>query len=183
MNTVASIKTRDNGSPVVEEQVKVEIISLPIAKESIDYLYVYFSSPEIVASSASGMSGNFIYRFTESFLTGMSICYVPVVDNMVFAGLFYGNYVGKDRLDCHQGIFNQFKGLGMKTIALCCHKVFKETKVRQLVGYVPCDNRASLFCATHGAGFRIVGKMPNYYQNGDVFTDAWMIIKERDHGH
>ena len=185
MTTQAPAKRRNGQAKktlrVSPRDVEINLERLDVSADSFDFITQHFQRPEIEKSAVDGGRGGwFIYNFIQAFVQGLNVCYVPVVDGRYRAGMFFGCVSGKAKLECHQGIYNEFKGFGVASIRMCIKQCFDDfDTLTHLVGYIPVHNRPSLLCAKHG-GFDVIGKMPNHQVYNGFPTDAWIVVKERD---
>lgn len=179
MDVKVSVKPGGNGQIKASVIPEIVIARLGNDPESKDFLYRFFTDPEIWDSLCDeDRNYAFIHDFTNSMVLGQNCCLVPYVDGNPI-GMFYGYMMNGSILEVHQGLFKQYRGkIGFRAQKMCLDRAFEDTGANALMGLVEVSNKPAWFAALH-SGFKIQGKIKDYYLRNGESEDVYILIRER----
>ena len=169
--------TRNNGK--VHGGDQLEVIQLVYCEAAVNFIHRFFHEPSIWRNLCdTDRNAAFVYDFIDNFRSGRNICFVPVVGDEPI-GMFYCYFMNASILEAHQGVFDKFrKAWSMKAVKACTKKGFEVTGAHSAMGLIPVCSKPSVYCAQH-AGFKIQGKIRDYYKIDGILKDVYILVKEK----
>lgn len=174
------INTDDASSTQSEAKEELSVVQLVYCEAAVNFIHRFFHEPSIWRNLCDDdMNAAFVYDFIDHFRSGRNLCFVPAVGTEAI-GMFYCYFMNASILEAHQGVFAKYrKKWSMKAVKACTEKGFEVTGAHSAMGLIPVENKPSVYCAQH-AGFKIQGKIRDYYKIDGKLKDVYILIKERD---